>query len=264
MLEREIHQSVSIQVFTPHDIPQERYDQLGLIDLMKGYGFTENLKEQARTEYGDEEEGKYIFLAIQDGRAIGSLVVGINHSPSFDDQDFYSKIEQQAPSLAAKLKEVTVCNIHGIVTAPEARGKGLASKFLEKMIVTLHPAVVQSQTKTPAYTAALSSTLARFGFRTWYGETEVTPSNQRYPEPFVPLEAITDARRRKYTKGIPYFVPSDVLLPYVPDVSQASHAIQEAYRPIISAQETENALANIEGREPKTAVLPCVAICVGN
>lgn len=257
---------ITIAHVKPSQIMESDYGRLGLLDLMReGYGFTEGLEDQVKLEYEGDDEERDILFAFEGDKVIGSLTIDSLHKPGEKDE-FLGYIRQADETTANVCEPLLIGNIGGIVLHPSARGKGIAAKLLSTFIENFHPAIVVSQTKTPEYTATFSKTLAKYGFRTWYGNTEVTPEDSRYPEPFVSHGTINDAyaRRKNRVPDQPYMVGPDVLPTYIPDVSRMSKAIQEAYRPVIAAQRKEHIDAVEENRDAHTAVLPCIAICVGN
>ena len=266
MIESEPSSHPTIEHYIPSEIPVEKYEELGLPEVMRGYGFTEGLMQQALEDYGEEDDDKHIFLALKDGKAIASLIVKVSHTPTSDDGKLFPLLQTIAPHVASTIQDTVICNVSGVVKHPDIKEKGLADSFFQEMIGLFHPTIVVGRTKNPDAIMARANSLARLGYRSWYGNTEVTPPTGPQQDPIAPIEDVRLAYvlSKAEPAGAEWDMLTDpqILRPTLEDVSKFPQYVQDAYLPTRIAQQRENQLAKDEGREPHTAILPLISISV--
>lgn len=254
---------IYIKRLKPLDITEADYQKLGLVELVAlGYGYQgtdEHLSEQTLTEYDgiDKEHRIDIFMAIHDGKAIGSLTT-VNWSPlePIRGQYFWDNLSKVDLLLCerAYIYSSYAFEIIGIVTHPDYRKRKVASTLLHEAAAILKPAFILGQTKAPAAVTAIANALSSLGYRTFFGDFEVTPSQNR-ELPFSPSN-LTNAhlavRSHKLDEYGLLYVDTDMLLPTIPDVSEFPSCIQAAFGNVIDSQKR---IGNI-----KTAVKPLLSV----
>jgi hypothetical protein len=227
-----------------------------LIDLVaRGYGFEgkeDYLISQAEMEYASPDTRTY--FAHVNGEPVGSLALA-----DFSQENESSQAEifwqHLSPQLQARINQCSpdVINIHGIVTAPEARHQGIARHLLTQAIIDIKPSVILSNTKTPEL-AALLATFTDEGYRIFLGHHEISANSPggRTAKHLPILQAYWATREEvNPLEGI-HFHSTDVLPPYVPDTRKVPESVRHAFQPIVAAQKRVG--------EQKTAVGALLAI----
>lgn len=140
----------------PAEINQQHFQNLELFDLVtKGYEYTgtqNELLESAYQEYDfhDKEDRITIFLALANGKAVGSLTaVDWSITEPIRGTTFWQNLKKQNESIFQRAKSYSpsAVEIIGSVTHPDFRRKGISSKLHKKVVETFTPSVVLAQTK---------------------------------------------------------------------------------------------------------------------
>lgn len=251
---------IEIKKVKPSELTLESLQTLGLIDLVtKGYGFKGtplHLLGQTIAEYDGEEERTTSYLAILEGKAVGSLAI---RSWSIEDEKvgkmFWKELSIKDPTLYNKsLKFSTEASkIAGIITHPDYRNRKIARQIYKFMVEDMNPSFIIGDTKTPEAVLIRASALSEFGYRTFFGNSEVTPQN---PKNFTEvhlgvLESEFSAAQCTLENGI-YYEGVDILLPTIPAVSMFPKYIQESFKDLIEAQ--------VAAGDGRTATKPLISI----
>lgn len=198
--------------------------------------------EAVRYEFNHADERTDVFLAREGKEVAGALTLVKWRDTKTDKRGrlFYPKLRELAPQMAAHLIEYNplVCDVAGVVTHPDYRGKGVAKLLLNEAIGILNPSIIGGQTKTVG-AVMLCSRLDSQGFRTFYGSTEVTSDN---PHPISSAhlsihEAYFYAREENThePEGLVHLYHGGIA-PTIPDTSGYPSIIQKAFEPVIQAQ----------------------------
>lgn len=217
--------------------------------IVGGYNLTEEEKADpvaaAEFEYQYPNERAQIFIAREGEEILGSLTL-ILWKDSPDDKrgkDFWPELARLNPHIAERARQsrALACDVGGIVTSSAARGKGIGYQLLSHAVSLLHPGVIVGQTKT-VEAVTLRRKLVKEGYRTFYGESEVTPEN--FHEHTRDHEDLLRAYLYATDVEISQLQPEGVTYVYdggiaatVPDVSQFPQEIQIAFKPVITAQQ---------------------------
>lgn len=155
------------------------YSKDSLIELVAlGYEF--NLEKsglifQSQIEY---QPADIVYFAKSNGNEVGSLSLKIR--PNSGNDQFWNNL--QTTMLDLTDPSLLACYIHGIVVHPKYRREGIARRLLEKMIEEYSPEVILGQTKSPTAVLVRSKILNQYGYRTFYGFSEVTPESDAKKE----------------------------------------------------------------------------------
>lgn len=256
---------ITIQRYSPSEIRNHPEFYNDLRSLMRdGYGFTEDLDEQVQHEYDGDNERRKIFLAFDNNKIVGSLAVTAIHQNNLPRNEFIEHLQMISRDAAEACRDKSIYNVSGVVVHPQFQGEGIAKQLLTEFVNSLDPTIVVGRTKTPAAAFIRARTLAEHGFRTWLGNTEITPEGMSENLTLIDIQDVYQAYFL-YKNSVAgsfgeMYVPEDTLQSSIPDISRFSESIQIAYSPIITAQTQENQLAIEENRARRTAVLPLIAI----
>lgn len=262
----ELPSAIEIRKFKPSEITLPMFLSLGLIDLIRrGYDRTENeISGAARAfgEFDEEDERSFIYLAIENKRAIGELVATIWSTEDKFGKWFWRNLERRNPSLAGRLKRFSPVgvNISGVTTDPDYRGKGLGKKLYQAMVSDLNPSFVTGATKEPAAVLARASAL-KDGFRTFYGNMEVTPGKNEITSRHMDLIDADIASRNRIYEYAQHWTGSDVydiegwLSQKSPRLAELPSHIKRAFENLREAQDT----INNKGEE-KTAIKILISV----
>ncbi len=207
--------------------------------VTEGYGFnTDILSDDFRYWRGRIEYhfAEIVYIVKNNDVEIASLSVNPRHNT--DSDPFWKELRRRRPDLSDP--NLLACYIQGIVVHPSWRNRGIASELLQTMTDYYQPAIIMGQTKTPEAVAIRSKVLHEYGHRSFYGFHEVTPgskSTEDYKGFDFVHAAFTSEGRVADEKGV-YIVDPDILPSYVPDTINFPAEIQNAFVPVIDAQES--------------------------
>jgi hypothetical protein len=126
-----------------------------------------------------------------------------------------------------------------IVVSPELHQEGIAQRLWREVAGELNPKIIIGGTKNPAAVFARAKALGGFGYRTFFGNSEVTPSS---PKPHSRQQrGLVEACL--ILRGIPkasddlILVETDRLLFNVPSISGFPDYIREPFKNLIEAQQ---------------------------
>lgn len=207
--------------------------------VLSGYDLSDQERADpiraASKEYDYPDERAVVFVAKEGEEAIGSLTLILWKDSDQDKRGskFWPKLRER---VSVRPGEIT-CDVGGIVVNPIHRGKSIGRLLYQKALTELDPAVIVGQTKT-AGAVMLRSKLE--GYRTTYGETEVTDKTSQSAKPtnFKPfLDAYLFARdiEKLLEEGIVYVYKGGIAST-LPNVVGYPTRIQEAFGPVIRAQ----------------------------
>lgn len=216
--------------------------------IVGGYNLTEeersNPVSAAEFEYDYPNERAQVFLAREGGQIVGSLTLILWKDSPQDKrgQKFWPELERLNPDLVKKARQSSAlaCDIGGIVIDPLVRGKGIGYSLLNQAVSVLHPNVIVGQTKT-VEAVMLRRKLISHNYRTFYGESEVTPGyfqeytrdHQNFLRAY--LYAVDVEIAELQPEGIVY-VYNGGIASTVPNATEFPPEIQTAFRPVIEAQ----------------------------
>lgn len=252
--------NISIVTLKPSQIKLEDYERLGLTKLIaEGYGYNgtpEELLQHAKDSFEGDDVRKTIFLAMRNNKAVGVLMM-LNWTPTDKRGSvFADKLSELNPVLGEKFRTQPLmgCDVSDITTLPypDIRGRGIPAILYHAAVSQLHPAIVVGQTKTVGAVITRAKALGTEGYRTFYGDTEVTPEGREQVDITTVRIAYSEARNETPNSDGVWYVPATHLPPTVPDVTQASPNIQKAFEPVSIAQ-------NAVGKS-KTAVQSLLSI----
>ncbi len=240
---------VEIKSFKPSEMSLKLAVKLGLDELIpQGYsyeGTAASAGVYTMEEYAEEEDRTFIYIAMQDERAVGSLVTTRWTPDDKYGKRFWAALKLKDRSLFNRLSKVSTLGAHisGITTHPQVRRQGIAEKMFGHLIKVQSPSFITGVTKTPEAVMARAKHLRTFGFRTFYGNTEVTPDKPSAEPDFYTnihqslLEADIKARSgmEEYEDTGVYFL-TDGLTRKVPEVSDFPIYIQKAFEDVIEVQ----------------------------
>lgn len=254
---------ITIKRVKPAEISDDDYYKLGLVELVAlGYGYTgtpEYLLEQAKIEYdGDDKEDRFdIFLALINDKVIGSLST-TNWSPTDLNrgQYFWRNLQDIDPLLSQRAYKFSpyAFEVGGIVTHPEFRNQKIARKLIHEATTVLKPAFVFGQTKTPEAVITRANPLRKLGYRTFFGEIEIStdPTDNPTFSPTTIINAHLAVRDKKLDDWGLVYVNTDLLLPTIPDISNFPQNISRAFNNIIEGQKRL--------KDTQTAVKPLISV----
>lgn len=244
-------QPIEVKKFKPSQVSRDLFIGLNLVDLItKGYGFEGNELEsiiRAASELSESDERSAIYLAVQDGKAVGSLVTTKWTPEDTYGKKFWSDLKQRNRSLYRRLSKLSPLglNISGITTHPDFRRQGLTERLYKYVILDTNPSFVTGITKTPEAVVARANNLRRLGYRTFYGNTEVTPDKADFytnvhedlldadiKARWDSLEETLDGSDVYYIQG---WLPKDL-----PDTAGFPDYIQKAFESVTEAQKAAN------------------------
>ncbi len=194
---------------------------------VKSHGYPEELIPQKADEIGKilERGGSTLFLCSVEGEVIGWLNL------------------RSLSSLMPRLRFGRFFGIYGvdnIVVRPGFRKREVAKIMYHKAVELLHPRIIIGQTKNPAAVRGRAKALEEL-YRTFFGDSEVTPSSPRphHREPVISMLMKACMRLRGMKRGGEdlILVSPDVLLPTIPDVSKFHDSIKGPFQSLIRAQE---------------------------
>lgn len=260
-------ESFEIQKLKPSQLNLEVAVSLHIEELItKGYGFEGvgvSAGIRALSEYDEKEERAVIYIATQDGRAVGSLVTTRWTPDDEYGKKFWADLKQKNRSLFRRLSKLSPLgiNISGITTHPEFRRQGLAERVYKYLILESSPSFITGITKSPEAVIARANVLRKLGYRTFYGNTEVTPDR---PEDFTNvhqnlLDADVKARGdalEESADGTGVYYIEGWLPRAIPDISKFPSYIQKAFEDVIEAQKA----ADAAGNNKKIAIKPLVSV----
>lgn len=257
---------IEIQKLKPSQIDLKSAVRLGLDELIpQGYGFEgvgANAGARAMSEFDEKDERSSIYLAMHEGRAVGSIVATAWTPEDEYGKKFWSELKQRDRNLHKRLLKLSPVglNISGITTHPDFRRQGLTEKMYKRIIIESNPSFVTGITKTPEAVLARANNLRRLGYRTFYGNTEVTPDRADFYTNVHEdlLDADVKARwdsLEETLDGSDVYYISGWLSKAVPDVSSFSAYIQKAFERVIEAQRAAN-----ERGDKKVAIKTLISV----
>lgn len=238
-MNHEIYGRNGINVYLGKDVD---IDNPNLEDLVKnGYQFDTTLFGEDFIHWRKQVEyhfAQIVYMAKVDDVEVASL--SINTYYNTPESIFWKTIRSKRANLSDS--NLLAVYIQGIVVHPSFRNNKIASRLLGIMADFYQPSVVLGQTKTPEAVAARSNTLVNFGYRTFYGFTDVTPSveNTSTNNSIDIIKAAVDAEPFALNPNgnAVYFVDPDILPSFMPDTTNFSPEIQQGFEPVIRAQES--------------------------
>lgn len=253
---------IEIKTFKPSQMDMKLAVKLGLDELIPlGYtheGIGVSAAVRTMEEYAEEEDRAVIYIATQNDRAVASLVTTRWTPEDKYGKKFWAALKLKDRSLFKRLSKVAALGVHisGITTHPQIRRQGLAERMFNFLIENSSPSFITGVTKSPEAVVARANALRKLGFRTFYGNTEVTPDKPSTEPEFYTnihqslLEADIKARTgmEEYEDTGVFFL-SDGLTRKPPDVSNFPIYIQKAFEDVIQVQQITN-----EKGEDKIAV----------
>ncbi len=222
-------------------------EQFHLVDHIRAYEFSKRsnyLRKRTEDMYLNPDMLRLIFIAFNQGKAVGSLIV--KQLPDGFEKDEYAKRFWQRLNsnlLLSRDMTRTACHIAGISVLPEYQNQGIGTKLLQNATEELDQAIVAGGSKSAKLVTVQSNGLAPLGYRTFFGMYEVTPGMEGI---FTKIhQPILDAYL--YCINHTDIVYSSRNLPKgIPDTTTYSERIQTAFKPlaerIISQGEAEGAL----------------------
>lgn len=257
---------VEIQKLKPSQVDMKFAVKLGLDELIpKGYsseGIGASVGVRALSEYDEKDDRALIYIATFGDKAIASLVTARWTPEDEYGKKFWADLKRKNRSLYRRLHRLSSLgiNISGITTHPEFRRQGLAEKLYKYVIFEDRPSFITGITKSPDAVIARAIIFKRLGYRTFYGNTEVTPDR---PEEFTNvhqnlLDADVHARGdtlEETTDGSGVYYIEGWLPRTVPEISNFPFHIQKAFEDVIEAQKT----ANDKG-EKKVAIKTLISV----
>lgn len=225
--------SISVSYGLDVDITNPNLREL----ITKGYTYDEHLlnEEFIRRRLELEYHHAHIayFTKIDNAEVASVSIIVRSNNP----KDPFWKDLQSRLSHVLNLNLLAIY-IQGIVVHPSIANSGIASQLLKTMIEYYQPSVVLGQTKTPGAVHVRSKTLAEFGYRSFFGFSEVTPGNDADREhegkDFI-LAAFASEGGVPTEEGV-YFVEPYVLPSYFPITDSFPQNIQRSFLPIQQAQ----------------------------
>lgn len=256
--ENGVGKHIIISQFVPSDLSVDDLYRFGLVSLIsQGYGFTgteEELLEQTRNEYGDDDKRTLIFLAFDGRIACGSLVYKQIDNEEESGTRFWSQLAKEASDVARKMREsnLSAQDTLGFVIDKNHQGQNNVSTLLVgHALATLRPGIVLGETKTPKAVLARGSWQ---NYRTFFGNDEVTKGNVRVAaNEHKGVLAAYYARTQDTPDSFEViYTEIRTLSPYIPDVKDFPEHIQRGFQPIINAQRAAG--------NTKTAIKPLISI----
>lgn len=258
--ERLLIPSPEVNKFKPSQIDIKLAVAIGLDELIPlGYGFEgvgASAGVRAMAEFEQEEDRAVVYVAKRDGRAVGEIVTTKWTPEDSYGKKFWADLKRKNPSLYRRLYKLSPVgiNISGITTHPDFRGQGLADWLYRYIVLEDKPSFFTGITKNPNAVIARAKILDRLGYRTFYGNTEVTPGKEDELTNVHQnlLDADEHARNdslEEYEDGSDVFYIEGWLPKIVPDVSNFPTIIQKAFEKVIEAQKKAN------DRDPKKVAI---------
>lgn len=215
--------------------------------VLEGYDLTESARKDpaqaASFDYNFPDDRAVIFIAKQDNMVVGSLTYIIWKDGPNDKRGskFWPTLRQLDATIAQRACDQgsVTCDVGGIVVLPEARGKNIGRRLLKAATEQMHPAIIVGNTKTVEAVMTRRS-LADLGYRIFYGDSEITPSNEQITTSVhqAVLRAYLfakDFKDRILPEGN-VFVYEGGLAATMPITNTFPLIIQEAFKPIKAAQ----------------------------
>jgi len=240
---------IEIQKLKPSQVDIRYAVRFGLDELIpQGYNFEDvgaGAGVRTMEEYDVKEERSAIYIAMQEGKAVASLVTTRWTPDDEYGKRFWGDLKQKDRSLFRRLSKLSTLgiNISGITTHPAHRRQGLAERIYKYLILESAPSFVTGITKSPEAVIARANALRKLGYRSFYGNTEVTPDR---PDEFTNvhqnlLDADIKAREmEEIGEGSGVYYLTDGLPLAVADVSKFPAYIQKAFEDVIEAQKAAN------------------------
>lgn len=241
-----------IKKFKPSQMDMKLAVKLGLDELIPlGYSHRdEGASAGVRTmeEYDEKDDRGLIYVATKNDRAVASLVVTTWTPEDEYGEKFWADLKQKDRSLFKRLSKLSTLGIHisGITTHPEFRQKGLVTNLYKTLIFENEPAFITGMTKTPEAVIARANALRKLGpgYRTFYGNSEVTPDK---PQDFTNMhQSLLNAdlyaigNVEEFAPGSSVFFLAAGLPTNIPDTSNLPTHIQKAFEDVIEAQKNTN------------------------
>lgn len=215
--------SFTVKSYTPEEIDDEMLDRLDLYRIIRestSITDEEKVKQLTKFSFQDNMLPKMSFIAEKDGKAIGYLLL----AKLFEDTD----------PAGNKYTEV---HITGTATESQWRGKGVQKKLWRQMIDEVNPSIISGESKNPAAVAARANILAQLGYRTYFGDTDITPgAEENTPVPPFVNEISENIIAPRGGKNGLFQAPSEYFVAETPDVESFSPLIQKAFEPLLAAQ----------------------------
>lgn len=130
-----------------------------------------------------------------------------------------------------------VAEVGGVGTVPESRGTGVQKAMWQQMAQELTPTVIIGESENPAAVAARSNALVGLDYRTFFGDTEVTPGPDSGGQATHDAESLNAAYislgdgKDGFLESAPEFTAKDIS-----DASSFSSAIQQAFKRLYDAR----------------------------
>ncbi len=206
--------------------------------------------EAALAEYNHPDDEAVIFVAKEGEEAVGSLVLMLWKDNPQDKRGskFWPRLRGLDPALAERLSQFNhlACDVGGVVVLPQKRNQGIGKLLYQTGLEVINPGILVGQTRTPQ-AVMLRSKLS--GFRSIYGQTEVTTS---HPQPQTEehlflaeayLLALSAIEVNHQPGALVYAFATGIAAP-VPDVSGYPDIIKQSFQPVIDFQSKLNAEKN--------------------
>lgn len=239
-----------IKSFKPSEIDMKRAVALGLDELIpRGYLFEGQAPSsgvRAMSEYEHDDARTDIHLVIINDKAAASMVVS-----KWTPDDLYGKkcwvdLKSKNASLYRRLykRSPTGIYIEGITTHPDFRSQGLADKLYDYVVGKEKPSFFAGLTKTPEAVLARAKCLAKRGYRTFYGNIEITPGKEKEftNDHQNILDAVVHAKYDSlwdYDDGSDVFYIDSYLPITIPDLDRLSPIMKKAFEDVAKAQALE-------------------------
>lgn len=219
------------------------------VDLIQGYDLIarerDNPRESAMLEYDAPDETTDVYLVWERRRLIGSLALQtlVSVSSYYDERSrlFWQEFRRQDHTLAERIHRSrgAVHMVAGIIVNPSQRGRGIATKMYEVALEREQPVAIVGQTKTPAAVMTRRK-LWDHGFLTYFGSARITPGyEQRNVSEHYALMAafLSLCRDGAWLPEGKVHLGDTGIASTVPDVSTYPPIIQQAFAPLIQAQQ---------------------------
>jgi len=197
--------------------------------------------KKATVEFQYEDDKAVVFIAREGETPLGSLTLVLWRDDPNQARSgrFWPRLRELRPQMVQQLETqgLHVYGTGGIVTLPEAQGKGVGMQLLQRAIQELGPGIIIGQTKTVA-AVALRRKSEQQGFRTFYGRTEITPGHEQAvtQDHEAVLEAYKFARNTEFLSEGAVYRSETSMTSEVPNVEKAPPIVQIAFEPLIKAQ----------------------------
>ena len=154
---------------------------LGLVELARNFPGFENLSENELAAFarllvpikGYNESCVYVARIPREKRVVAALEVR-TIKPKQENGFWQTLTQRKIPPGSRDDKHVLT--IDGIVTTPDLRRRGLQKELLTAMVAEKDPSVVFGHSQVPEAVMLGARVFSEHGYRTFYGETEVTPN----------------------------------------------------------------------------------------